>query len=312
MVRITKCVNNLFVNPYKLMAKAGNKSAGAGTPKPIPIDLRMVPKYLELASFNGKDRFNSLEITEITEIIKKRKSRGISPTELIKSLLDIGKEKGNILSAKEIKDFFEATYDGFDKTAQNRVLRFMTALKEGQKTAQKTFLGVLSDNKSFAEGKPNCTSDFVSSPNRLYTKVISQCERPETLARVAEITGNHDKFWTAHSADALAELYELSNGNAALILDCNRAFYPFQISKIISEIKKTGYKIPQYELQETKPDYEVQRTSYSSKYTAEQQAPVLEKLNLNGVIKVTKDNEYIDLLGSRKMLNGNFEGGKRR
>lgn len=312
MVRITKCVNNLFVSQYRLMAKAGNKSAGATNPKPVPIELQMVPKYLELASFNGKDRFNHQEITEITELIKKRKSRGISPTELIKSLLDIGKEKGNILSTKEIKDFFEATYDGFDKTAQNRILRFMKALKDGQKPAQKSFFEVLSDNKSFIEGKPNCTSDFVSFPNRLYTKVISQCERPETLARVAEITGNHEKFWTAHSANALAELYELTDGNNALILDCSRAFYPFQISKIISEMKKPGYKIPQYELPETKPEYAVQRTSYSTKFTAEQQAPVLEKLNLNGVIKVAKDDEYIDLLGSRKMIGGNFEGGKRR
>ena len=311
MVRI-KCVNNLFVRPCRLMAKVGNKTAGAGTPKPVPIELQMVPKYLELASFNGKDRFNHNEITEITELIKKRKSRGISPAELIKSLLDIGKEKGNILSAKEIKDFFEATYDGFDKTAQNRVLRFMKALKEGQKPVQKSFFEVLSDNKSFIEGKPNCTSDFVSFPNRLYTQVISQCERPETLARVAEITGNHEKFWTAHSANALAELYELTNGNNALILDCSRAFYPFQICKIISEMKKPGYKIPQYELPETKPEYAVQRTSYSTKFIAEQQIPVLEKLNLNGVIKVAKDDEYIDLLGSRKMLNGNFEGGKRR
>ena len=267
---------------------------------------------MELATYRGKDRFNYEEINEITKLVEARKSRGISPSDLIKSLLDIGKEKGNILSTKEIKDFFEVTYDGFDKTAQNRVLRFMKALKEGQKPAQKSFLGVLSDNKSFAQGKPNCTSDFVSFQNRLYTQVISQSERPEALARVAEITGNHEKFWTAHSANALAELYELTNGNAALVLDCNRAFYPFQISKIISEMKKPGYKLPQYELSATEPEYAVQRTSYSTKYTAEQQAPVLEKLNLNGVIKVSKDDEYIDLLGSRKMIGGNFEGGKRR
>ena len=312
MVRITKCVNNLFINQYRLMAKAGYRSAGAGASKPVPIELRMVPKYLELATFNGKDRFNSQEITEISELIKKRKSRGISPTELIKFLLDIGKEKNNILSAKEIKDFFEATYEGYDKNGQTRILRFMKALKEGQKPAQQTFWGVLSDNKSFIQGRPNSTSDFVSYSNRLYTKSVSQCEKPEILARVAEITGNHDKFWTAHSANSLAELYELTDGNAALILDCSRAFYPFQISKIVSEMKRPGYKIPQYELPETKPDYAVQRTSYSSTYTAEQQAPVLEKLNLNGVIKIVKDDEYIDLLGSRKMIGGNFEGGKRR
>lgn len=225
-------------------------------------------------------------------------------------MLDIGKEKGNILSPNEVKDFFQATYEGFDKTAQNRVLRFMKALKEGQMPAKKTFLGVLSDNKSFVEGKPNCTSDFVSFPNRLYTKVISQCERPETLARVAEITGNHDKFWTAHSADALVELYDLTDGNPALILDCSRAFYPFQISKIISEIKKPGYKMPEYSLPVTEPEYAIQRTAYSIKFTAEQKAPVLEKLNLNGVIKVTKDDEYIDLLSSRKMLNAILKVGK--
>lgn len=312
MVRITKCVNNFFYKPVRLLEKAGNKTAGAGTPKPLPIEVRMVPKYLELATYKGKDRFNHDEINEITKLVEKRKSRGISPSDLIKSLLDIGKDNGNILSAKEIKDFFQATCIGYDKQGQSKLLRFMKALKEGQKPVQKSFLGVLSDNKSFVEGKPNCTSDFVSFPNRLYTQVISQSERPETLARVAEITGNHDKFWTAHSANALAELYELTNGNNALILDCSRAFYPFQISKIISEMKKPGYKLPQYELSATEPEYAVKRTSYSTKYTAEQQAPVLEKLNLNGVIKVSKDDEYIDLLGSRKMIDGNFEGGKRR
>jgi hypothetical protein len=30
------------------MEKAGNKSAGAGTPKPVPIEIRMVPKYNKL------------------------------------------------------------------------------------------------------------------------------------------------------------------------------------------------------------------------------------------------------------------------
>jgi len=294
------------------MEKAGSKSAGAGSPKSVPIELRMVPKYLELATFNGNDRFKHQEITEISGLIKKRKSRGISPTELIKFLIDVGKEKGNILSANEIKDFFQATYEGYDKIGQTRILRFIKALKEGQNPVQKTFLGVLSDNKSFIKGKPNCISDFVSYSNRLYTKSIAQCPKPEILARVAEITGNHDKFWTANSANSLVELYELTSGNNALILDCSRAFYPFQISKIVSEMKKPGYKIPQYELPETKPDYAVQRTSYSSKYTAEQQAPVLEKLNLIGVIKVVKDGEYVDLLGSRKMFGGNFERGKRR
>lgn len=312
MVKIAKVANNLFYKNYKLMSKADNKSAGTGSNKPISIEIQMIPKYLELASFKGKDRFNPQEIKEITETIKTRKSRGIAPTDLIKYLLDIGKENGNILSPKEIKDFFEATFAGYNKEAQTRILRFMKALKEGQKPAQKTFLGVLSDNKSFIEGKPNSTSDFVSDPNRLYTKTIAQCERPEILARVAEITGNHDKFWTAHSADALAELYELTDGNAALILDFNRAFPGWKIKQIISKIKRPEYKMPQYELQETKPDYAVQRSAYSSTHTAEQQTPVLEKLNLKGIIDVTGDSEYFDLMSSRRLLSGNFEGGKKR
>ena len=112
------------------MEKAGSKSAGAGSPKSVPIELRMVPKYLELATFNGNDRFKHQEITEISGLIKKRKSRGISPTELIKFLIDVGKEKGNILSANEIKDFFQATYEGYDKIGQTRILRFIKALKE--------------------------------------------------------------------------------------------------------------------------------------------------------------------------------------
>ena len=68
--------------------------------------------------------------------------------------------------------------------------------------------------------------------------------------------------------------------------------------------------MPEYSLPVTEPEYAIQRTAYSIKFTAEQKAPVLEKLNLNGVIKVTKDDEYIDLLSSRKMLNAILKVGK--
>lgn len=68
---------------------------------------------------------------------------------MIKSLLDIGKEKGNILSPNEVKDFFQATYEGFDKTAQNRVLRFMKALKEGQMPAKKNVFGCVVRQQEF-------------------------------------------------------------------------------------------------------------------------------------------------------------------
>ena len=316
MVRITKCVNNFFYKPLRLMEKAGSKTAGGGTPKPLPIDVRMVPKYLELATYRGKDRFNYEEINEITKLVEARKSRGISPSDLIKSLLDIGKENGNILSAKEIKDFFEATSQGYDKKGQSNILRFIKSLKECQKPVQKSRMGVLSDNKNFCEGKPNCTSDYVSFNNRLLTNVISKSEKPETLARVFEITGSiHKELLDAEYAtefvNHLTELYTRTK-SPALILDCNRVFCSWEVEQILAKMKELGYKMPEYKLPLTKPDYANLSLRKYSEIT-KQQKEVLDYLGLKGkVTLVGFYREYVDAMSSKVLRKGNFEGGKKR
>ena len=315
MVRITKCVNNFFYKPIRLMEKAGSKTAGAGTPKPLPIEVRMVPKYLELATYRGKDRFNYEEINEITKLVEARKSRGISPSDLIKSLLDIGKENGNILSAKEIKDFFEVTSQGYDKQGQSKLLKFMKALKEGQKPVQKSLLGVLSDNKSFCEGKPNCTSDYVSFNNRLLTKVISKSEKPETLARVFEITGSiHNELLDAEYAtefvNHLTELYTRTK-SPALLLDCNRVFCSWEVEQILAKMKEPGYKMPEYKLPLTEPEYALS-SLYKYAEITEQQNKVLKYLGLRGkVTLIGFHGEYVDAMSSRVLVKGNFESGKK-
>ena len=274
MVRITKCVNNFFYKPIRLMEKAGSKTDGGGTPKPLPIEVRMVPKYLELATYRGKDRFNYEEINEITKLVEARKSRGISPSDLIKSLLDIGKENGNILSAKEIKD------------------------------------------KNFCEGKPNCTSDYVSFNNRLLTNVISKSEKPETLARVFEITGSiHKELLDAEYAtefvNHLTELYTRTK-SPALILDCNRVFCSWEVEQILAKMKESGYKMPEYKLPLTKPDYANLSLRKYSEIT-KQQKEVLDYLGLKGkVTLVGFYREYVDAMSSKVLRKGNFEGGKKR
>ncbi len=316
MVRITKCVNNFFYKPIRLMEKAGSKTAGGGTPKPLPIEVRMVPKYLELATYRGKDRFNHEEINEITKLVQERKSRGISPTDLVKNLLDIGKDNGNILSAKEIKDFFEVTSAGYGKQEQSKLLRFMKSLKEGQKPAQKSLFGVLSDNKSFCEGKPNSTSDYVSFNNRLLTKAISKSEKPETLARVFEITGSiHNELldveYATEFVNHLTELYTKTK-KPALLLDFNRVFCSWEVEQILAKMKEPGYKLPEYKFPLTKPDYANSSLRKHAEIT-KQQKEVLDYLGLKGkVTLVGFYREYVDAMSSKVLRKGNFEGGKKR
>ena len=303
MVKITKCINNLFYSNYRLMAKVENEPAGILDD--IAREMQMVPKYLELAASNGEYRFNESEIDVLTRTFRRRTSYGARPVPIIKYLLDIGKEKGNMLSANEIKDFFEATIHGYDKNGQDRIMRFMKALKEGQTSAKECSAGILTDNKSFYNNNPNVTSDFVSSANSLFTRGISQCERPESLARVAEITGNSNNV--ASAANSLAELYDLSNGNAALILDLKRSFNSDEIIQIVSKLKDSNFDYTTYVLPLSRRDYGcVTKASFSS-----QRNGILKKLELKGQIKLDRLPEYFDVMSTR-MLKGNFEAGKKR
>lgn len=91
-------------------------------------ELEMVPKYLELASFQGHDRFNPEQIKGLAKSFKIYET-GLSKTELVKELLAIGTEKGKPLTSKEITGFLHAT-SSMKMLEQRNVLKFLKAAKE--------------------------------------------------------------------------------------------------------------------------------------------------------------------------------------
>lgn len=91
-------------------------------------EMEMVPKYLELASLKGADRFNKDQIRSITSNFKSYKTN-LSKTDLLKDLLSIGVEKGKPLTPKEMEGFLNAT-SSMKQFEQRNVLKFLKAAKE--------------------------------------------------------------------------------------------------------------------------------------------------------------------------------------
>lgn len=112
-------------------------------------EMQMVSMYLELATIRGKDRFNASEIAELMNMIKDYNSE-IPADDMVKQLLDIGKEKDRPLSIQEMKDFFQAT-PLLDKEGQVRVLEFMKTLKD--KVSFKYDAEYIKSNKTFEKFK---------------------------------------------------------------------------------------------------------------------------------------------------------------
>lgn len=93
-------------------------------------EMEMIPKYLELASLKGADRFNPHEIKQITVAFGEYDTK-LSKTDLLKDLLSIGSEKGSPLSAEEMKGFLKAT-TSMKQLEQRNVYRFLKAAKENE------------------------------------------------------------------------------------------------------------------------------------------------------------------------------------
>ena len=91
-------------------------------------EMEMVPKYLELATIKGADRFKPHEIRQLTASFRDYKTN-LSRTDLLKDLLAIGSEKGIPLSAEDIKGFLKAT-SSMKQLQQRNVMRFLKAAKE--------------------------------------------------------------------------------------------------------------------------------------------------------------------------------------
>lgn len=91
-------------------------------------ELEMVPKYLELASLNGADRFSKEQIKSITAHFRTYDTK-LSKTDLLKDLLSIGSEQGKPLTSEEMEGFLNAT-SSMKQLEQRNVLKFLKAAKE--------------------------------------------------------------------------------------------------------------------------------------------------------------------------------------
>ena len=135
------------------------------------------------------------------------------------------------------------------------------------------------------------------------------------MARVFEITGSiHNELLDAEYAtefvNHLTELYTRTK-SPALLLDCNRVFCSWEVEQILAKMKEPGYKMPEYEIPLTKPNYALSSLRKHAEIT-EQQKEVLEYLGLKGKITLIGFyREYVDAMSSRVLVKGNFEGGKK-
>lgn len=277
-------------------------------------EMQMIPVYLELATNKGKPRFNLAEITELCGSLKVYKSK-ISSTDLVKQLLNIGVDKGEPLSVKEMKDFLSTTAL-MNKNEQINIIKFIKALKEGteiipkgcypEKNMDKNDLIQYKSYTSKANIKPTNISNFINLNNLEFAYGITRCRKPETLANIAK---NMGAMWEISVVpNDLVKAYELSNGNMALIEDLLRGFYPWEIENIVSKLseKSSSADLSKYKNKTVSTDYVT--VEFSSKGISDTRKIILDKLGLTGEIDLTN----VDYSRKIRTIDGSFEQGKRR
>jgi hypothetical protein len=277
-------------------------------------DMQMVPMYLELATYKGKSRFNPAEVTELTGSVKMYKSK-IPSSDLIKQLLDIGVEKGEPLSVKEIKDFLSTTAL-MNKEEQINIIRFIKSLKENisvnsneiciNKNSNKTDLIPYKAYASKLHTEPNGVSQLINLKNLEFVYGITRCKKPEILATIAQKMG---PMWGISVVpNDLVQAYEMSNGNMALVQDLLRGFYPWEIDTIVSKLleKPSSIDLSKYKNRTNSTDYVSIWNSAEGIECA--RASILKQLGLNDEFGLKS------LSHSRKIktVDGSFEQGKRR
>ena len=273
-------------------------------------DMQMVPLYLELATYRGTPRFNTGEVAELTGSVKMYKSK-ILPTDLIKQLLNIGVEKGEPLSAKEMKDFLSTTAL-MNKEEQTNIIRFIKSLKEStpinsnEKFIDKPDLIQYKAYTSNSHDDLNGVSKLINLNNLEFVYGITRCKSPEVLAIIAQNMGPMQGISVV--PNDLVKAYEMSNGNMALIQDLLRGFYPWEIDKIVSKLseKPNTVGLSRYINRTCSTDYVT--VEGSSRGLEATRAIILEKLGLKGEIELT----HLSHPRKIRVVDGSFEQGKRR
>lgn len=357
MVKITPTeISRMYSKAASVAENAGSKAGKAGkNASELAMEsreLQMIPKYLELASIKGQDRFNSKQITEITEGFKEFETTQ-SKTDVLKNLLSIGAEKGKPLSSDEIKGFLDVT-SGMKKQEQNNVLKFLKKVKEFEEeqiTAEalgkeftyekyrekqvELFKGLklgLPDEKTLrSRFKDEFRRELEFRKNKFFlsslavnkTPVEEQLLNGRNLPFVRAVAGASDM-------DALFDIVRMVGVNdnvchsANALIDVMKATHCLNL---ITDLSRGFYPAETKQIAElikkdvkNGKDFETYFSQtipeYGSSVKREslstQRRRVLVELGYNGKIKLLPLERYADITDVSTRVGGNFERGKRR
>lgn len=201
-------------------------------------ELSMIPKYLELASLKGKNRFNAQEVKGLTKNFESYET-GLSKTDLLKDLLAIGSENGKTLNADEITGFLKAT-SSLNEKEQKNVLKFLKAAKEADSTGEKITLDGIRKKFTFEEFKKheidiNKDTEFVKrNPNFLSEKELQ--ERYEVMVNNEYRIASNEYYNNARSINkTLVSEFITKNSNPIFIKAVAESKDPEVLAKIINE-----------------------------------------------------------------------------
>lgn len=357
MVKITPTeISRIYSKAASVAENAGSKASKAGkNASELAMEsreLQMIPKYLELASIKGQDRFNSKQITEITEGFKEFETTQ-SKTDVLKNLLSIGAEKGKPLSSDEIKGFLDVT-SGMKKQEQNNVLKFLKKVKEfeEEQISAKDFgkeftyekyrekqvelfkglnLGLPDEKTLRSRYRDEFRRELELRKNKFFMGAIAVNKTPveeqllngRNLPFVRAVAGASDM-------DALFDIVRLVGVNdnvchsANALIDVMKATHCLNL---ITDLSRGFYPAETKQIAElvkkdvkNGKDFETYFSQtipeYGSSVKREslstQRRRVLVELGYNGKIKLLPLERYADITDVSTRVGGNFERGKRR
>lgn len=357
MVKITPTeISRIYSKAASVAENAGSKASKAGkNASELAMEsreLQMIPKYLELASIKGQDRFNSKQITEITEGFKEFETTQ-SKTDVLKNLLSIGAEKGKPLSSDEIKGVLDVT-SGMKKQEQNNVLKFLKKVKEFEEeqiTAEalgKEFtyekyrekqvelfkglkLGLPDERTLRSRYRDEFRRELELRKNKFFLSSLAVNKIPveeqllngRNLPFVRAVAGASDM-------DALFDIVRVVGVNdnvchsANALIDVMKATHCLNL---ITDLSRGFYPAETKQIAElikkdvkNGKDFETYFSQtipeYGSSVKREslstQRRRVLVELGYNGKIKLLPLERYADITDVSTRVGGNFERGKRR
>lgn len=334
--------------PIVPMTKYQNvKNVSFRSSMPINREMEMIPKLLELATNKrGFDRFSLQEMQEMTDIFAQYVSGTYKP-DFLKSMLVIGNQKGDLLSFKEIKAILRMT-SKLTSVEQNNILGFVKYLKEREypeynaeyilkhhtyekykgdydesipeelikkayENVSRRELEIVSSSahrEYLTQKAPKIDKYFADENWSVVRKGVASCNQPEILAEIVLKTGMHTGL--SATANYLVAAYNMSEGNMGFVLDLNNCFSKKEMAEILSglEEKKSVNLINYYPVSVMKNN-----TNYSLRKISLNVArkEIINKLDLADRIKPREIyNNYVDVMHTGMVYNGNFERGKRR